>query len=544
MKIRLLPFIFLFISGAIFAQIPTDYYSSAEGKTGYALKTELYNIIKDHSDKGYTALWTCYRESDVKSNGKVWDMYSDVPGGTPAYEYTFGTDQCGNVGPEGTCYNREHLVPQSWFSKASPMKNDAHHVIPSDGKVNGQRGSFPFSEVTSYEWISTNGSKRGNSSFNGYSGTSFEPIDEYKGDIARCLFYVATRYENVIANWENNGTADAILDGSSDKVFKDWQLNLLIKWHNQDPVSDKEIARNKEIYKFQGNANPFINHPEYVLKIWDPSNSGGTGPDPDPNPTTIFFEDFETCSVDNTINLSNWTNSAETGNITWNCKNFYGSNNYAELKSYQSGDSNNDAWLVTSQIDVSDYENCELSFKLKGGYDNGATIQAYILTNYSGNNPWNSTKTELSFSQPFAPANEYSNDFTLIDALDLSAYSGTFHVAFKYSGGDGIGKTTTWQLDDILVTGVPVSTDINEEIIHSFKLYPNPSKGEINVEGDFEAHSLSLHLYNISGKVVYSEISANFNKKTIQLSHLPKGLYYLKITSEIKQFSTQKVILH
>ncbi len=277
LKIKRVYFIYMLLtclSFNLWAQIPAGYYDDANGKTGYTLKSSLYNIIKGHTDKGYGALWTLYETSDDKPNGKVWDMYSDVPGGTPAYEYTFGSDQCGNYSGEGSCYNREHSFPKSWFNDASPMNNDPFHIVPSDGYVNGKRGNYAFGEVGSATWVSTNGSKVGASNYPGYSETVFEPIDAYKGDFARGYFYMATRYENVIAGWENNNdNGDAMLDGTSDQVYEDWALEMLLAWHNADPVSQKEIDRNDAIYDFQGNRNPFIDHPEYVASIWGGASS-------------------------------------------------------------------------------------------------------------------------------------------------------------------------------------------------------------------------------------------------------------------------------
>src|SRR4051812_27032158 len=101
-------FTLLFISTICVAQIPPGYYNSAQGLAGNALKIALHNIIKNHTQLTYNALWTAYPKTDKKANGKVWDIYSDVPSGTPPYEYTFITDQCGNYSVEGDCYNREH----------------------------------------------------------------------------------------------------------------------------------------------------------------------------------------------------------------------------------------------------------------------------------------------------------------------------------------------------------------------------------------------------------------------------------------------------
>lgn len=270
-----LVFVLQIITFSLFAQIPEGYYDSAEGKAGYELKTEAHNIIKGHTDMGYTpGLWDLYSSSDIldasetnsgKSIDIIWDMYSHNPNGANPYEYVVGNDQNGGSGgsTEGDNYNREHTFSQSWFNKASPMRNDGHHVIPTDTKVNSMRGSNPYSEVNIATWTSQNGSKVGTSTFEGYTGTAFEPIDEYKGDIARIYFYMATRYENYIANWSS-----VVLDGSSNQVYVDWQLELLKKWNAQDPVSPKEISRNNAIYEHQGNRNPFIDNPSWVTEIW------------------------------------------------------------------------------------------------------------------------------------------------------------------------------------------------------------------------------------------------------------------------------------
>lgn len=284
MKIKALTAGLLIFAIKVMGQIPENYYAPAENLSSYELKTALYQIIKDHTVRSYTSLWTYFEDTDQKNDGTVWDMYSDIPGGTPSYAFTFFTDQCGNYSGEGDCYNREHSFPKSWFGDASPMYTDLFHLYPTDGYVNGMRGNYPFGEVTSPTKTSSNGSKLGPCSYPGYTGVVFEPIDVYKGDFARSYFYMATRYENIIDNWENyDSNGDVILDGSSDKVFEPWFLNLLLDWHHQDPVSTKETNRNNEIYTIQGNRNPFIDHPEYVDCIW--LNECSSTPD-----TTVYTD--------------------------------------------------------------------------------------------------------------------------------------------------------------------------------------------------------------------------------------------------------------
>jgi endonuclease I len=251
------------------------YYDNISSQTGYALKTELHNLINNHTGQGYSALWTFYESHSLdvyfEKDGSILDIYSENPTSTDSYIFTKVSDQCGNYSGEGGCYNREHTFPKSWFGgKIEPMNSDVHHIYATDGFVNSKRSGFPFGEVATASFTSTNNSKLGSATTTlGYNGTVFEPIDEFKGDLARAYFYMAARYENVISSWQNNSVyGDAILDGSSDQVFELWQLEMLKRWHTNDPVSQKEIDRNEAAFGHQGNRNPFVDHPEYVESIW------------------------------------------------------------------------------------------------------------------------------------------------------------------------------------------------------------------------------------------------------------------------------------
>lgn len=268
MKLKLHFFALLF-SLYSFAQIPTGYYSNATG-TGYILKTQLYDIIKGHTDQGYAGLYITYETSDVdnfyENDGTVLDMYSENPTSLDPYNYSISsTQRCGSYSKEGDCYNREHIIPQSVFAENFPMKSDAHSVTPTDGQVNNLRNNFPHGTVATVISTSLNGSKMGTSGIAGYSGSIFEPLDEFKGDIARMYFYFATRYENTVA-----GYSFPMFNATTDQVFTTSFLNMLLTWHAQDPVNAREIARNNAIYARQNNRNPFIDHPEYVQAVWNP----------------------------------------------------------------------------------------------------------------------------------------------------------------------------------------------------------------------------------------------------------------------------------
>lgn len=256
-KTFLLFFVFSFT--LLHAQPKPGYYSPAEGKSQSVLKTALYTIIKNSSVLSYSELWDAFETTDKRADGKVWDMYSNS-------NFTFGVHQDRGSGgtSEGELYNREHSFPKSWFNDKSPMYSDLFHLYPTDKRANTERGNNAYGEVGSAKWTSQNGSKVGTAKSSlGYSGTVFEPIDEYKGDFARTYFYMVTCYEDKITSWSSPHLTNNKYPG-----LNSWSITMLLKWHRQDPVSQKETDRNNAVESYQRNRNPFIDYPELAEYIW------------------------------------------------------------------------------------------------------------------------------------------------------------------------------------------------------------------------------------------------------------------------------------
>ena len=262
------------------SSLPT-YYQDIDGKAGKALFDAVQKVTKlGYSSLGYDGLWGAYKKTDMRDNGKIWDMYSDC-------SWTVGSDQCGSYSNECDCYNREHSIPKSWFggSKSGPGC-DIFQVVPTDGYVNNKRSSYAFGEVSSASYT-YDGAKLGSAksititggntiagntgtTISG-SGTVFEPRDEYKGDFARGYF-------GTMIKWAN-GDYQAFTSGDGSKMFSSnyntgsfgltkYGVALLMKWHRQDPISQKEIDRNNGIQETQGNRNPFIDYPYLAEYIW------------------------------------------------------------------------------------------------------------------------------------------------------------------------------------------------------------------------------------------------------------------------------------
>jgi len=356
----------LFLTAIGFSQ-PANYYNNATG-TGYALKTQLKTIVTNgHNPQSYTTgLWSLYatslRDNFYENDGSLLDIYSENPNGPDPYNYTGTSQQCGNYNAEGICYNKEHLIPQSYFNSAMPMYSDAHHVVPSDGRVNGWRNNYAFGVVeatttspcnggaSNTPCNSQNGSKKGTNKNSGYSagfsGIVFEPIDEFKGDIARSFLYFATRYETEMPGLYTTAMADpnrpeatVMFDGTSNKVFSDTFLNILLTWHQNDPVSAKEIAFNNAIYTFQGNRNPYIDHPEYVCQIWSAActalstqNFALASISIYPNPSNNHIINIETKQILDEIQLINLN-----GQLMQEIKNPNSQNNTYTLENLPSG---------------------------------------------------------------------------------------------------------------------------------------------------------------------------------------------------------------
>ncbi|MCK5686600.1 endonuclease [bacterium] len=251
-KLLLLPIFLL-------SQVPAGYYDNAQGKTGTELKTALYDIIKGHTEYTYTStstdVWDILKASDkdISNPNNVILIYS---GRSVDAEQEYNS---------ASGWSREHVWAKSRgdFGTDRGAGTDAHHLRPCDISVNSARNNRWFDECT--EPYYDNGVNTG--SFTSSTEWVWKPREEVVGDIARMMFYMATRYEG-----ENGEPALELIDYiPSDKYTNEpihAKLSTLISWHLKDTVDATERTRNDVIYSYQNNRNPFIDHPEYVYLIW------------------------------------------------------------------------------------------------------------------------------------------------------------------------------------------------------------------------------------------------------------------------------------
>ena len=235
-----------------FADIPSGYYRSLNGKSDADLKTAIHKLLYDHTlVSSYNALPTYFRKTDVYNDGtnRWWDMYSNQNFYLPSF----------------SGLNREHSFPKSWWggSAETPAYVDLNHLFPSEIKANSAKSNYPLGEVATAAF--DNGCSKVGSPVTGQGGGAskvFEPDDRYKGDLARAYFYMVCCYQNL--NWKYT----YMVQQNTYPTLNAWAINLLLKWHREDPPSEKEYNRNEEVYKIQNNRNPFIDYPDLAEYIW------------------------------------------------------------------------------------------------------------------------------------------------------------------------------------------------------------------------------------------------------------------------------------
>lgn len=261
-----------------YAAAPAGYYKSLDGKKDAQLKNAVHEIIYKFTQiSSYQDLPRYFERTDVYPDSKRWwDMYSDIPLYAPSF----------------SGLNREHSFPKSWWGGLTdvPAYVDLNHLYPSEMRANTAKNNYPLGTVDRSATIKfQNGITTVGYPVNGQGGGCsyvFEPADQYKGDFARTYFYMVTCYQDL--TWKYM----YMLQQNTYPTLNPWSVDLLLKWHKQDPVSQKELDRNEVVYSIQNNRNPFIDHPELADYIWgdkkgQPFKPGDSGTTPSGDPELI-----------------------------------------------------------------------------------------------------------------------------------------------------------------------------------------------------------------------------------------------------------------
>lgn len=241
----------------------SGYYQSLNGVLDNDFKKKLHTLLESTHKKKltYKEVWEGLKtvDEDPNNSNNIICIYTGLS--IPKANRDYGSGNSNDI------WNREHLWPKSlgFNSEGYPAHNDIHHLHASGKLINNNRGNKDFGIVTNYIGKDTYGNK--------WSNTTFEPMDDVKGDIARSILYMVVRYDGDNCSGctldleliTGNANTSEIIQNQKGMLG---DLNTLLKWCYDDPVSEFEINRNENVYQIQGNRNPFIDHPEFVAYLY------------------------------------------------------------------------------------------------------------------------------------------------------------------------------------------------------------------------------------------------------------------------------------
>lgn len=448
-----------------------EYYTSVDGvKGGAALKTALHELIKDHKKISYGSgedkTWGAFYTTDaVVENGKrrVLDMYS-------AEKRYFGSK-----GSAVSGMNIEHSVAKSWWGgNQNNAYCDIHHLNPSDQNANSRKSNYPLGELTSVSW--DNGvTFVGKANIDGKSNqNAYEPCDEYKGDFARVFMYMFTCYQDL--TWEYTWMN---YEKSTYPTLKPWAVDLLLKWHEQDPVSEKEVNRNNAVYAVQGNRNPFVDYPQLADYVWGDSinfvfhltgeveggtgsgNGGSTDGGNDGGDDVEIIDGWKIYLNENFDGSSmKFTTYEGDGDYPWTLNSQY---KYAVASSYVSSSKTNhnaESWLLSPFFDFSNDSVATVSFEYVIRYSQSGKVAEHhtlMICNDFDGDVENATWEAIDFG-----AKENTTDWTLTETGDITIpqkYMGEKAVtlAFFYKGTET--KAGTFEIDNVIVKALEGAND-------------------------------------------------------------------------------------
>lgn len=437
-----------------------DYASSLSGLNKSELKTAVYNLIYPNSvleyGSGAGSTWFGFYTTDrIDSTNECIDRYSnDI--------WYFS-----NQGNAIAGMNIEHSFPKSWWGGAlNNAYKDLYNLMPCQSSINSAKNNYGMGIVS--KTTTDNGcTKVGKGTTTG-TGTStlWEPADKWKGDFARGYMYMVTAYQYLYTNYE--GQALISLEQDEWPTLKQWAYKLYIAWGKTDMVSQTEVDRNNAVYAIQHNRNIFIDFPNLAEYIWgdsiniafDPTTSLTTCYDDnrygeynytidgsDDQESKIILTDFKQSQGDFTVNIiskdkdlpSIWK---QTSNYGMKATAYYNSTNYAA-----------EAWLVSPEIDLTNFHNCTLIFsEIVNKYFSDVDTEATVWIKVSDNGDW----IQLPYSHP-TPSGTWSDSET--KTIDISEYDGQkVYIGFKYVSTMSAG---TWEIQNFSVNGTKITSSIS-----------------------------------------------------------------------------------
>jgi len=432
---------FLTISGI--AQ-PIGFYNGTEGKAGDALKQVLHDKINNHVDFSYNQAKYLinYSDADPENPANVILFYSQISRNASLYGSVAGT------------INREHVWAKSHgnFAGIRPMDGDALNLRPADAIVNMNRGNLDFDNVK------PNGTQDAIATDCWYSLSAYEPGPLSKGQVARILFYMATRYEGT------DGEIDLELVPKTKNYpeAKFGNLTTLLEWNKQYPPSAMERQRNERIFRIQQNRNPFVDHPEFADYIW----ANGT-------PTDIEFGNFNMTpefplpddAVTISLTIKNTTDLSDVS-IFWG--NAFDSETH-QIKMKKSGD------VYSADLSLTGYKAGEMTY-IKVQTTNSNNQKTNFRANYLIPEKISVNQlTNIKDVQGTGSSSPLVNQKVTISGRVTANFDNSFYIQTGNGKRSGVniyntlftGKTG----DSLVITGVPAEYNDLTEITNISNVY-------------------------------------------------------------------------
>ncbi len=406
------------------AQVPPGYYNGTSGQSGDQLKSTLYHIIKGHTEYPYssssTDVWDILKETDRDPNNtsNVIGLYSGFSMNA-AKEYD-----------NGAGWNREHVWAKSRgdFGTTLGPGTDLHHLRAADVSTNSARNNRSFANEADDPYVDGSGNYSGPTGSFTSSDWVWEPRSEVKGDVARMIFYMATRYEGF------NGEPDLELveswPSNTDKSSQHGSLSALLQWHTEDPVDDRERNRNNIIYHYQGNRNPYIDHPGFVNLIW----GGGT--------YSSFTSIAVTNATENQLYTYNISASGSSSNLTFSSTT---QPNWLTLT-----DNGNGTATLSGTPSLTDIGSANVTLVVTDG--SGSDTQSFTITVNTESN--GGSTNELFFSE-YIEGSSYNKSLEIANLIGTSINLSNYTIKKQTNGyGDwsaGLSLSGTLADGDVFV---------------------------------------------------------------------------------------------
>ena len=426
MKIFYIVPLIIFLLGAIsyhsFSQ-PIGYYNGTEGKSGEELKSALHGIIKNHVDYSYYFIRDIinYSDADPENENNVILFYLQESKRASLY------------GAGGDYINREHVWAKShgFFGEERPTGSDAFNLRPSDASVNEDRGNKDFDNVQPGGYQHPEATKCW------YTDTTWEPGPLTKGQVARILFYMATRYEGTNEEMD----LELVRHNNTFPNPEFGNLTTLLEWNKQYPPSDFERRRNERLFQIQQNRNPFVDNPDFANMIWDSES-----------PSTLFLSNFKMTpqkpipgeTVKISLELATNSEVPDAIKIYWG-DSHNSENNQEEMTSAQS--------IYTANINIPNYQPGEMVYfkvEAKKGETKSIIRGTYLLPK-----PANQlTLMPISNVQGTGTQTPLYNNKVTVAGRVTANFDGSFYIQNGSTIRNGIciyGSLQTGNIGDSLV---------------------------------------------------------------------------------------------